>query len=117
MNTTLDIKTGITVICHKQQIAVIESMLHAIHGKELVKTAHSRVPGKPFFRMTFSVCKNYSIDPIDPLDPVEETQKTIARAMANSYRMEINNDYKEAVESISISRAIKKKFMAWILRD
>ncbi|EOX4945640.1 hypothetical protein ACFLJY_004354 [Vibrio alginolyticus] len=118
MDTTLDIKTGITVICHRQQTQTIESMLHAIHGHELVKTAHSHVPGKPFVMMTFSVSEHYKLQTnLNPLDPVEETQKTVATMMASSYRTGTKKDHQQAVQSITLAQSVKNKLIAWLSKD
>ncbi|ELH9641294.1 hypothetical protein RQY89_004558 [Vibrio alginolyticus] len=118
MDTTLDISTRITVICHRKQIPTIESMLRTIHGHGLVRVDYSHVTDTPFVRMEFSVSEHFRLQTeINPLDPVEETQKTTACLMASSYRTGTKKDHQQAVQSITLAQSVKNKLIAWLSKD
>ncbi|MGR2840237.1 hypothetical protein ABMX64_20100 [Vibrio vulnificus] len=118
MKTSLSSKTEISVICHLKEMELIEAMLITIHGRNLVKTTHHAVPGKPFVVMEFSISGNYTLKgKLNLVDPVEDTQKTLATMMANSYRASTKSDCHQAALTITQAQSLRRKLIAWLSKD
>ncbi|HCH5589149.1 TPA: hypothetical protein NKZ51_004501 [Vibrio parahaemolyticus] len=114
MKTSIHIKTKARVICHRNEVSTIETMLAAIYGRGLIKTDHFTVPGKPFVSVCFSLSELHELN---THDPVEETEKAIAIMRASSYQSAKEAEHQQAVESATLAQSMKKKLIAWLSKD